>query len=115
MAGKLKEKIKEAVKKLKQRKKVEGQVNIEGVTKPKKKKPKKQKEHKVEQQAPGAVSIGAHGGRYVQEPSGHKRYVSEGQLAGVKRVKKSVEEILEDIVKKGNIEEFVKSFKQRRK
>ena len=109
--SKLKEKIKEVVSKLKHRKKTEGQVNIEGVTRPKKHKPKEVKQQNKKPHSPGSVSIGAHGGRYVQEPSGHKRYVKEGQVSGTKKYKKSIQETLEDIVRKGQAEEFVKSFK----
>ena len=107
----LKEKVKETIKRYKKRKKVEGQVNIEGVTKPKKKKPKKHKEEKQQRHTPASVSIGAHGGRYVQEPSGHKRYIGEGGLAGRKRFKKSVLESLEEVIKKAEISNFIKSFK----
>lgn len=111
---KLKEKIKTIIGKLKHRKKTEGQVNIEGVTKPKKHKPKKVKEGSKKQQSPGSVSIGTHGGRYVQEPSGHKRYIKEGQASGVRSYKKSIQNTLEDIVRKGQAEEFVKSFKEKK-
>lgn len=101
------DRIKHFVKeKLKNRKKVEGRPNIEGVSTPKKKKPKKRKEEHVKPQSPASVSIGAHGGRYIQEPSGHKRYVSEGALSGVKRFKKSLEQsikdVLADVAKKTN-------------
>jgi hypothetical protein len=107
----LKERIKETVKRFKHRKKTEGQVNIEGITKPKKHKPKKHKEEKKPRHSPASVSIGAHGGRYIQEPSGHKKYVGEGGLSGRKKFKKSVFESLEDIVKKIKVDDFIKSFK----
>lgn len=110
---KLKEKIKQAV--ARHRKQVEGKPNITGVSSPGKKKPKKVKEHDKKHHSPGQVSIGAHGGRYVQEASGHKRYVNEGELSGVKRFKKSVQEVLEDIVKKGDIQEFITKFNKGRK
>jgi hypothetical protein len=115
---KLKEKVKRKIAEYKQkRKNVEGKPNIEGVTTPKKRKPKKQKEEKRRKHTPGMVSIGAHGGRYVQEPSGHKRYVSEGQLSGVKRFKKSsdvVKSILEDVTKQIEIKEFVAKYKEKK-
>lgn len=110
---KIKERIKNVIKEHK-RKRVEGKPNIEGVSAPKKHKPKKVKEDGKRKHTPGQVSIGAHGGRYIQEASGHKRYVSEGQLSGVKRFKKSIQETLEDIVKKGNVQEFVAKFKGRK-
>ena len=124
---KLKEKIKQVIanrrKKSKTRKEVEGRPNIENVSTPKKKKPNKTKEEHKKAPQPGSVSIGAHGGRYIQEASGHKRYVSEGQLAGSKKFKKSmgdlsldsVKDILEDIVKSGEIREFVTKFKKDKK
>lgn len=124
----LKEKIKAVIankrKKAKTRKETEGRPNIENVSTPQKKKPAKVKEEKKKKHTPGMVSIGAHGGRYIQEASGHKRYVSEGQLAGTKKIKKSLEGdlssdpvkgILEDIVKSGEIKEFVSRFKKEKK
>lgn len=110
----LKERIKRKLLEHKKRKKTEGQVNIEGVTKPKKKKPKKVKEQESRQGKPGSVSVGAHGGRYVLEPSGHKRYVKEGQLAGTKRYKKSLKDMVGDVLTKSKIEEFVKSYKEKK-
>ena len=115
MSESKKEKIKrvvaEAVKR-KKRKETAGKVNIENVSAPKKHKPKKVKEHKGKKHDAAPVSIGAHGGRYIQEPSGHKRYVAEGNLAGKKRLKKSIHDELGKLVKQAEIEEFVKSFKK---
>lgn len=111
---KLKQKIKQVLAS-KKRKNVEGKVNIENVSAPKKHKPKKTEEHKVESHKPGMVSVGQHGGRYVQEPSGHKRYVKEGQLSGVKRYKKSIKDLVEEVLKKSQVEDFVKSFRERKK
>jgi len=111
----LKEKIKEKIAEVKRRKHMLGHVNITGVTHSKKVKPKKKKEEQKHEHRPGSVSIGAHGGRYIQEPSGHKRYVKEGQLSGVKRFKKSVRETLEDIVKADRLESFIQDFKKRNK
>ena len=90
------------------RKKVEGKPNIEGVTRTKKLKPKHVKEQKVKQPGPASVSIGAHGGRFIQEPSGHKRYVKEGQLSGTKRIKKAFDEYFKQDI----ITNFIKSFKK---
>ncbi len=117
---KLKEKVKQKVKQRlkeargKKRKETEGRVNIEGVTSPRKHKPKKVKEEKRKKHQSGAVSIGAHGGRYIQEPSGHKRYVSEGKLSGTKRYAKSVKDVLSDVIKKSQVTEFVKNYKRRK-
>lgn len=110
----LKQKIKRVLAS-KKRKEVEGRVNIENVSAPKKHKPKKVKEEHSDAPKPGMVSVGAHGGRYVQEPSGHKRYVKEGQLSGVKRYKKSIRELVGEVLKKSQIEDFVKSFKERKR
>ena len=99
----LKEKIKQKISEHK-RKRVEGRPNIEGVSAPKKRKPKKVAEHKVKAPQAASVSIGAHGGRYIQEPSGHKRYVSDGSLSGRKKFKKSIQNVLEAFVKGDNNE-----------
>ena len=101
--GELKEKIQALV--AQKRKRVEGRPNIEGVSKP----------HKMKPHSPGQVSIGAHGGRYVQEPSGHKRYVAEGSLSGVKRFKKSetiVKSLIEEFVQENGIHEFIENFRK---
>lgn len=111
----LKQKIHEKIREYRKKKQTEGKVNIENVSAPKKHKPKKHKEEHSKAPQPGAVSVGAHGGRYIQEPSGHKRYVAEGQLSGRKRYKKSLQESIGDILVKSEAEEFVKQFKQRRK
>jgi hypothetical protein len=118
-SSRLKEKIREKIRsKLrernkKERKKTEGQVNIEGVSKPKKRKPKKVKEQEQKKHKPASVSVGARGGRFIQEASGHKRYVKDGGLAGHKKISKSLLEELESIVKEDKIKEFVLNFKRR--
>ena len=94
----LKEKIKRKISEHK-RKRVEGRPNIEGVSAPKKLKNKKVADQKNKTPKAASVSIGAHGGRYIQEPSGHKRYVAEGSLSGRKKFKKSIQKVLEDFVK----------------
>lgn len=112
----LKQKIHQAVQSLKnkKRKQTEGKVNIENVSAPHKKKPKKQKEHHVEAPQPGSVSVGAHGGRFIQEPSGHKRYVKEGQLSGSKKYKKSLQDMVKDVLIKAQAQDFIKTFKSRK-
>lgn len=117
----LKEKIREAVRaKLrersqKDRKRVEGHVNIEGVTHPKHKKPKeKAPENESKRPTPASVSIGAHGGRYVQEASGHKRYIKEGGLAGKKKIAKSVQDMVGEIVLEDQARDFITKFKRRK-
>lgn len=117
----LKEKIREKVREKlrersqKDRKQVEGRVNIEGVTRPKHKKPKeKAPENESKRPTPASVSIGAHGGRYVQEASGHKRYIKEGGLAGKKKIAKSIESIVNEIVIEDQAKEFVTKFKKRK-
>lgn len=112
---KLKEKIRQKISEVKRKKKMLGHVAITGVTQPKKHKPKKKKEDSKKQHQPGSVSIGPQGGRYVQEASGHKRYVKEGKLSGVKRFKKSIPEALQDIVLAGEIDNFIQQFKRNRK
>lgn len=121
-SSKLKELIREKVRsKLrersqKERKRVEGHVNIEGVTKPKHRKPKeKAPENESKRPTPASVSIGAHGGRYVQEASGHKRYLKEGTLAGKKKIAKSIESIVREIALEDEKRDFVNKFKARRK
>lgn len=109
----LKEKIKRVIG-AKRRKEVAGRVNIENVSRPRKNKPKKVKEAKEKKHSPGQVSVGAHGGRYVVEPSGHKRYVKEGNLAGTKRYKKSVKDSIKDVLIKASANDFVQKYKQRR-
>jgi len=111
-----KEQIKAVVSKLKakKRKKTEGKPNIEGVSAPKKKKPSKKKAPKGNKSdKPATIGVGIHGGQYIQEPSDHKRYISHGTAAGHKRIAKSeqVKQILEDIVKKSQINEFIKTYK----
>ena len=64
---------------------------------------------------PGGVSIGAHGGRYTQEPSGHKRYIKEGQISGTQSYKKSIRNVLKDIIIKSDVNSFVRKFKERKK
>ena len=113
---KVKQKIHEAVQALraKKRKHTEGKVNIDNVSAPKKHKPKKVKENHSKTPQPGSVSVGAHGGRYIQEPSGHQRYVKEGQLSGSKKYKKSMQEMVEDELIKSQAQDFVKSFKSKK-
>lgn len=120
-SSKLKELIREKVREKlrsrsqKERKRVEGHVNIEGVTKPKHRKPKEKKqEHGSKRPEPASVSIGAHGGRYVQEASGHKRYIKEGGLAGKKKIAKSIESIVREIVLEDDKRDFVTKFKRRK-
>lgn len=119
-SSKLKELIREKVRsKLrersqKERKQVEGRVNIEGVTTPKHKKPKEKKQEHSKKPAPASVSIGAHGGRYIQEASGHKRYVKEGNIAGKKKIAKSIEDMVREIALEDEKRDFVKKFKRRR-
>lgn len=119
-SSKLKEKIREKVREKlrersqKDRKQVEGHVNIEGVTKPKHKKPKEKKQEESKKPTPANVSIGAHGGRFVQEASGHKRYIKEGGLSGKKKIKKSVEDMVAEIVLEDQAKEFVTKFKKRK-
>lgn len=108
----LKEKIKRVIG-AKKRKHTAGKVNIENVSTPRKNKPKKHKEAKEKKHSPGQVSVGAHGGRYVIEPSGHKRYVKEGNLAGTKRYKKSVKDVVKDVLVKASATDFVQKYKQR--
>jgi hypothetical protein len=115
---KKKEKMRAIIAAAKKRKQVHGRVNIENVSSPKKHKPKKIKQQKKKKVAPAQVSIGTHGGRYIQEPSGHKRYVAEGKLSGVKRFKKSIKEQLELLIKgeiiASSIEEFIKRYKEKK-
>ena len=120
-SSKLKEIIKEKLKQKlrersqKERKQVEGHVNIEGVTTPKRKKPKeKPSENESKRPAPASVSIGAHGGRYIQEASGHKRYVREGQIAGRKKIAKSIEDMVREIAMEDEKRNFVQKFKRRK-
>lgn len=117
----LKEKIREKVRQKlrersqKQRKEVEGRVNIEGVTRPKHKKPKeKAPENESKRPTPASVSIGAHGGRFVQEASGHKRYIKEGGLSGKKKISKAIESIVHEIAMEDEALDFVKKFKRRK-
>lgn len=121
-SSKLKELLREKVRQKlrersqKERKRVEGHVNIEGVTTPKHRKPKeKAPENESKRPAPANVSIGAHGGRYVQEASGHKRYIKEGGLAGKKKITKSIESIVREIALEDEAKDFVTKFKSRRK
>jgi len=121
-SSKLKEKIREAVRsKLreraqKERKRVEGHVNIEGVTKPKHRKPKENKpKNESKRPSPANVSIGAHGGRYVQEASGHKRYLKEGTLSGKKKIAKStVQDMVAEIAMEDERRNFINKFKRRK-
>ena len=116
----LKEKIREAVRsKLrensqKKRKQTEGHVNIEGVSKPKRAKPKKTKQGEGKKPGAASVSVGAHGGQFIQEASGHKRYVKPGGLSGHKKIAKSMEEVLKEIVLEDQAREFVDKFKRRK-
>lgn len=118
-SSKLKEKIRETVRaKLrernkKERKQTEGGVNIEGVTKPKRRKPKKVKEQEQKKHKPASVSVGARGGRYIQEASGHKRYMKDGGLSGRKKISKSIQEGIAEIVREDSIREFISKFKRR--
>lgn len=109
MDNKSKQKIKSLVQKLKNRKKVSGKVNIENVSSPKKEKPKHVKQEHVDVSQPGSVSIGSHGGKFIQEASGHKRYVKEGSLSGTKKLRKSLKEEVQKIV----TENFIKAFKEK--
>lgn len=113
---KVRQKIRERSKK--DRKRTEGSVNIEGVTKPKQRKPSKEKKQEHSKRpAPASVSIGAHGGRYVQEASGHKRYLKEGTLAGKKKISKStqtIHDMVAEIAMENEKREFVKQFKRRK-
>lgn len=117
-SSKLKELIRDKVRQKlrersgKERKRVEGRVNIEGVTTPKKQKPKESKHQESKKPAPASVSIGAHGGRYIQEASGHKRYVKEGTLAGKKKIAKSIEDMVREIALEDEKRNFVKKFKR---
>jgi len=121
-SSKLKELIREKVRQKvrersgKRRKQVEGRVNIEGVTTPKRKKPKEKKnDRKQKRPSPASVSIGAHGGRYVQEASGHKRYLKDGTLSGKKKIaKSSIHDIVAEIADESQIREFVNKFKRRK-
>lgn len=114
----LKEKIREAVRsKLrersqKKRKKTEGHVNIAGVKKPKKHNPKAKKQETKAPAKPASVSVGAHGGQYVLEPSGHKKYIAHGSAAGRKKIAKSMEETIKEIVLEDRVREFVDKFKR---
>ncbi len=116
----LKDKIREKVRQKlrersqKRRKQVEGRVNIEGVTTPKRKKPKEKTHAESKKPAPASVSIGAHGGRYVQEASGHKRYLKDGSIAGRKKIAKSVEDMVREIALEDQKREFVTKFKRRK-
>lgn len=116
----LKEKIREKVRQKlrersqKQRKRVEGHVNIEGVTTPKRKKPKEKEEHESKRPAPASVSIGAHGGRYIQEASGHKRYMKEGNIAGRKKIAKAIEDMVQEIALENEKRNFIEKFKRRK-
>ena len=121
-SSKLKEHIREKVRQKlrersqKERKQVEGRVNIEGVTQPKRKKPKDgvPERREPKKPAPASVSIGAHGGRYVQEASGHKRYLKEGNLAGRRKVAKSVESMVREIVLEDQRRDFLTKYKRRK-
>lgn len=119
-SSKLKERIREKVREKlrerahKERKQVEGRVNIEGVTTPKRKKPQEKKQETSKKPEPASVSIGAHGGRYVQEASGHKRYLKEGNIAGKKKIAKSVEDMINEIVIEDQARDFIKKFKRRK-
>ena len=118
-SSRLKEQIREKIRQKlrernkKKRKKTEGAVNIEGVSKPKRLNPKKVKEREQKKQKPALISIGASGGRFIQEPSGHKRYIKEGDLVGHKKISKSIPELLEAIVKEDKIKQFISNFKRR--
>ena len=120
-SSKLKEIIREKVRQKlrerskKERKQTEGRVNIEGVTSPKHKKPKEKKQEHSKRPEPASVSIGAHGGRYIQEASGHKRYLKEGTIAGRKKIAKSVHAMLQEIAaERSDTREFVNMFKRRK-
>lgn len=123
----LKEKIREKVRQKlrersqKDRKRVEGRVNIEGVTTPKHRKPKEvNHDHEHKKPSPASVSIGAHGGRYIQEASGHKRYVKEGNISGKKKIAKSsagtahIEDMVREIALENEKRDFVTKFKRRK-
>lgn len=120
-SSKLREKIRDLVRRKKrardvgQRKQVEGHVNIEGVTKPKHRKPKEKEQDKVHKLPPASVSIGAHGGRYVQEASGHKRYLQEGTLSNRKKISKSVADMVAEIAMEDEKRNFLTNFKRKKK
>jgi hypothetical protein len=59
------------------------------------------------------VSVGARGGRYIQEASGHKRYMKDGGLSGRKKISKSIQEGIAEIVREDSIREFISKFKRR--
>lgn len=119
-SSKLKEIIREKVRQKlrersqKKRKEVLGRVNIEGVSAPKHKKPKEKKQEEVKRPTPANVSIGAHGGRYIQEASGHKKYVKEGNIAGRARISKSIEDMVREIALEDEKRNFISKFKRRK-
>lgn len=120
-SSKLKEIIREKVRQKlrsrsqKERKQVEGHVNIEGVTAPKRKKPKEKKQDESKKPQPANVSIGAHGGRFIQEASGHKKYIKEGNASGNKKIAKSIEDMVREISIENDKQDFINRFKRRKK
>lgn len=110
-----KEDLKDRIKALlaRKRKKTEGKPNIEGVSKPKKLSAKKEKKQEKKPHRPASVSVGAHGGRYIQEPSGHKRYIQEGGLAGRRKFNKSdlAKEMVASFIK-SEIHAFVQNYRK---
>lgn len=104
--GKRKEKIKHFIKEKLKHKKVVGDPKITGVTRPKKKKPHtgdEGRDSKKDKDRP--ILVGPRGGKYKQGPAGKKQYSK-------KSMPEAVKEVIDDILEKGKVTDFIETFKK---
>lgn len=98
---KIRQKLKQLKSKLKHRK-IEGDPKIRGVSKPKRGKRGKPKEQETKK----LTAVGPRGGKYKVGPGGKRQY------QGKKSMSIAVAEVLEDILVKSKVTEFIGKFKR---